>query len=99
GSKRGPMPKFRSVLAAAGVATGVWLILRPRPLSFEDKVVVITGGSRGLGLVMARQLAEHGARLALIARSRAELDEARRQVEALGGEALTIACNVGVRDD
>ncbi|MFO7562199.1 MAG: SDR family oxidoreductase [Enhygromyxa sp.] len=93
------MPKLRSVLAAAGVATGVWLILRPRPISFEDKVVVITGGSRGLGLVMARQLAEQGARLALIARSRVELDEARRQIEALGGEALTIACNVGVRDD
>lgn len=93
------MPKLRTVVAVAGVAAGVWLVLRPRRISLADKVVVITGGSRGLGLVMARQLARQGARLALIARSRSELDEARRQVEALGGKVLTIACNVGVRDD
>jgi len=93
------MPKLRNVLITAGVATGVWLTLRPRRVSLEDKVVVITGGSRGLGLVMARQLARQGARLALIARSREELDEARRQVEELGGKVLTIACNVGVRED
>jgi NAD(P)-dependent dehydrogenase (short-subunit alcohol dehydrogenase family) len=93
------MPKLRTVLAALGVATGVYLVLRPRRLSFADSVVVITGGSRGLGLVLARQLAKKGARLALLARSSDELDEARRQVEELGGEAHTIACNVADRDE
>ena len=43
---------------------------------FAGKSVVITGGSRGLGLVMARELADHGARLTLVARSDEELDRA-----------------------
>ncbi len=37
-------------------------------MDFAGKVVVITGGSRGLGLVLARQFAAEGARIALIAR-------------------------------
>jgi NAD(P)-dependent dehydrogenase (short-subunit alcohol dehydrogenase family) len=83
-----------------GVATGVYLVARPRPLALQGKVVVITGGSRGLGLVMARQLAQQGARLALLARSHEELDEARHQVEASSGHsALTIPCDVRDRDE
>ena len=93
------MPKLRTIAAAAGLATSAWLVARPRRIPLADKVVVITGGSRGLGLVMARQLARQGARLALIARSHEELDEARRQVESFGGEVLTIACDVANRED
>lgn len=93
------MPKLRTALAVLGVATGVYLVARPRRISLQGKVVVIAGGSRGLGLVMARQLAQQGARLALLARSRDELDEARRQVEASGGEVLTLTCDVRDRDE
>ncbi len=91
--------KLRNTLIAAGVATGVYLIARAPRLSFADKVVVITGGSRGLGLVLARQLASKGARLALLARSQEELDAARLQVEARGGEVLTIRANVADRGE
>ncbi|HET9754397.1 MAG TPA: SDR family NAD(P)-dependent oxidoreductase, partial [Myxococcales bacterium] len=58
----------RSWLWAAGAA-GVLVGLRRFPrYAFTGKVAVITGASRGLGLVMARELARKGARLAICAR-------------------------------
>lgn len=62
-------------------------------ISFEGRVVVITGGSRGLGLVIARQLAAEGARLCLLARDPEELDRARAQLPA-DAEVMTIRCDV-----
>lgn len=44
--------------------------------SFRDKVALITGGSRGLGLVLARQLLEQGASVVLMARDESELQRA-----------------------
>ena len=55
---------------------------------------VITGGSRGLGLVLARELVAAGARVALVARSAEDLDAARRE---LGDDVLTFACDVADR--
>jgi short-subunit dehydrogenase len=49
---------------------------RRQAYDFAGKAVVITGGSRGLGIVMARELAAEGARLALVARDEEELDKA-----------------------
>lgn len=70
--------KRNAMLASAGV--GALLLaqaLRRRSaFDFAGKSVVITGGSRGLGLVMARQLADEGARLTLVARSEDELARA-----------------------
>src|SRR6188768_844837 len=54
-----------AVLSAA-LLMDAWL--RPR-YSFRGKVVLITGGARGLGLVMARQLAREGARLIICSRT------------------------------
>lgn len=84
-----------AVLAAgaAGIAAVAKGARRPSE-GFQGRVVLITGGSRGLGLVMARQLAAQGARLALIARDEQELAEAAEQVLAEGGEVLTLAANV-----
>lgn len=64
----------------------------------EGKVALITGGSRGLGLQIAEALGEMGCRLALTARKPAELDEARRHLEALGAEVMTVAGNVAQFD-
>jgi NAD(P)-dependent dehydrogenase (short-subunit alcohol dehydrogenase family) len=69
-------------------------------MDFRDKVVVITGGSRGLGLLIGRELAQQGARLAILARDAAELDLARRELTALGGRrVLAVPCDVGDRDE
>ena len=52
------------------IACGVWLIARlwRSRYSFFQKVVLISGGSRGLGLVLARQISEQGGKVAILAR-------------------------------
>lgn len=74
------------------------LLLGGSSYSFNGKVVLITGGSRGLGLVMARQLADQGARLALCARDKAELQRAADELRARGSEVLTYAGDVSVNE-
>ena len=70
-----------------------------RRIDFDGRSVVITGGSRGLGLVLARELGQQGARLAIGARDEAELDRARRDLQAEGVDATTVVCDVGDRAD
>ena len=81
-----------SKLALAGVVGFALGVRRALPgMSFAGKVVLITGGSRGLGLVLARLLARRGAQVAICARDGAELERARQD---LGADTLTIACDV-----
>src|SRR5688572_22394092 len=60
----------------------------------RPRVVVITGASAGVGRAAARAFAQEGARIGLIARGMDGLEGARREVEALGGEALMLPCDV-----
>ncbi|MDV3002406.1 MAG: 3-phenylpropionate-dihydrodiol/cinnamic acid-dihydrodiol dehydrogenase (plasmid) [Chroococcopsis gigantea SAG 12.99] len=83
------------------IVTGILLILptffrwwRENRYNFKDKTVLITGGSRGLGLVMARQLTQLGARLAICARNPAELEAAKSELEQSGAQVLAIPCDV-----
>lgn len=64
----------------------------------DDKVALITGGSRGLGLQIAEALGEMGCRLALTARKQTELDNTRGHLEARGVEVMTIAGNMSQFD-
>lgn len=52
--------------------------------SFQDKVVWITGASRGIGEVLAKQLATLGAKIIISARNEAELERVKKQISALG---------------
>jgi gluconate 5-dehydrogenase len=58
------------------------------------KVALVTGGSRGLGLQMAEGLGEMGARVALTARKRGELDQAVSHLKALGIDAIALECDM-----
>ena len=86
--------------AGIGLLAAARAIRRQPAIDFRDKVVLITGGSRGLGLLMARELANQGARLAIVARDAAELDLARRELSAVGGlRVLALPCDVGQKDE
>jgi NAD(P)-dependent dehydrogenase (short-subunit alcohol dehydrogenase family) len=83
-------------LTLGGIGLGTWAVSRlvRSSFSFAGKSIVITGGSRGLGLTMARLLAAQGARLALLARDQSELDEACNELRKIGGDAIGVACDL-----
>lgn len=84
------------VLTLGGLTLVSYLISRTtrRTFSFAGKVVLITGGSRGLGLLLARQLCAKGALVALLARDPNELARAREELVQLGGKTLTVSCDL-----
>ena len=88
---------FRVVLPAVALLLLIWAIvrfIRTAGYPLRDKVVVITGGSRGLGLVLARYICARGGNVALIARDPEELARAKTDLAPRGGKALTIQCDL-----
>jgi NAD(P)-dependent dehydrogenase (short-subunit alcohol dehydrogenase family) len=67
---------------------------RHRRLDLRGAVVLITGGSRGLGLALAREFGRQGSRVAICGRDRESLERARADLEARGIEALALPCDV-----
>ena len=62
--------------------------------TYRDKVALITGGSRGLGLEIARQICARGAKVALIARDAEELARAKTDLDRFATDVLTIQCDL-----
>jgi len=95
--------KQQTALAASALAVGAALLARglrgARSIDFKGRTVVITGGSRGLGLLIARQLGAEGARIVIVARSDEELQRAREDLKTRGVDVTAITCDVGVRAD
>jgi NAD(P)-dependent dehydrogenase (short-subunit alcohol dehydrogenase family) len=97
---------FSSLQKTVGwAAAGVGLFLAANALIKEvtkfnlaGKVVLITGGSRGLGLVLARILAAKGANLALCARSADKLELVRQQLEKEGAQVIGLPVDVTERE-
>jgi NAD(P)-dependent dehydrogenase (short-subunit alcohol dehydrogenase family) len=84
-------------LTTAALLLGAWItarVIRATRYTLRDKVVLITGGSRGLGLVMARHICARGGNIALIARDREELARAKDDLAPRGGKVLTIECDL-----
>ncbi len=64
----------------------------------SGRVAIVTGGSRGLGMQIAEALGEMGAKLALTARKKDELDEAVAHLAKLGIDASAWVCDIGKRE-
>src|SRR3954471_6839410 len=60
----------------------------------SSEVVVVTGATSGIGRAIVRRFAKDGARIGLIARNREALDDAKREVEQAGGEALVLPADL-----
>lgn len=67
-------------------------------LSLDDKVALVTGGSRGLGLQIALGLGEMGARVVLVARREQDLETAVAQLAAEGVESMALAADLSSAD-
>jgi NAD(P)-dependent dehydrogenase (short-subunit alcohol dehydrogenase family) len=67
-------------------------------LDLDGRTALVTGGSRGLGLQMAEALGEMGARVAITARKKDELDEAVAHLKKSGVDAVSYVCDLGKRD-
>lgn len=82
---------------------GTMLLLRlmrgRAAVDFRGRTVLISGGSRGLGLNIARQFAKEGANLVLVARSEKELETAQKELEGEGAKVLTVVADVTQKAD
>ncbi len=90
---------LKNALTLAVAGAGVLLTARAvykrfGGYDFEGKTVLITGGSRGLGLVLARGFAAEGANVAICARDPQELERARADLASHGARALAFPCDV-----
>jgi NAD(P)-dependent dehydrogenase (short-subunit alcohol dehydrogenase family) len=88
-----------TLLAAVGLGLVGYKVLQwARQADLHGQVVLITGGSRGLGLALAREFARQGCRLVLCARDAQELQEARADLTRRGAEVLVVPCDVAQQE-
>lgn len=84
------------VIAAGAVVAARETLRRARRIDFKGRVILITGGTRGLGLTLARTLLGEGARVAVCARDEGELDAVRSDLGG-SGEFVAVRCDVSDR--
>jgi NAD(P)-dependent dehydrogenase (short-subunit alcohol dehydrogenase family) len=85
--------------AAAAVSLAIAANRRREVMNLSGKVVLITGGSHGLGLALARGFAAKASRLVLCARNEDQLSVAREDLARRGAQVFTVPCDVANRTD
>ena len=70
----------------------------PRLFDLTDKVAIVTGSSRGIGLAIAAALAEHGAKVVISSRKQDACDEVAHAINAQHGEGTAIAVAANISD-
>jgi short-subunit dehydrogenase len=99
------MQRFgKQLLRNAAIAVGTYAALRTalafaRRYDFRNRLIVITGASRGLGLELARQLADAGAALVLCARDMEELEVAAAELRERASFVATYSCDLSQADE
>ncbi|HZU70850.1 MAG TPA: SDR family oxidoreductase [Ktedonobacteraceae bacterium] len=87
----------KSLLSAAAIGVGktvVSLRQKKEEPKLVGQIVLITGGSRGLGLLLSHEFARQGAKIVICARDEQELAQARQQLEERGAEVMAIPCDI-----
>lgn len=97
------MPRLSTTLSLAAAGAGLFAACRilrrhRRYLNPRGKVVLITGGSRGLGLLLARQFSAAGARVVVCARDGEELKRASDEFAGSGRDFVALPCDVTDRE-
>jgi short-subunit dehydrogenase len=89
----------KKVLFATGALAGLAAssLIRQRSYELGGKVVFVSGGSRGLGLLLAKEFATRGARVAISARDMDELRRAEQQLRGITDQVLTVEADVTIR--
>jgi NAD(P)-dependent dehydrogenase (short-subunit alcohol dehydrogenase family) len=96
-SKNGNHKILWSVGVASGlVAMRAW---QSRSYDLRGKTVFITGGSRGLGLILAREFASRGARVAISARDREALQRAEADLRSRSESILALETDITMREE
>ncbi len=86
-----------AAVAAAGAGYLLWKEWRARRTNLRGQVALVTGGSRGLGMLLARELAAEGCQVAICARDPGDLERARLNLANFGHEVFTTVCDVSDR--
>ena len=88
-----------AAIVSLGYAVTKSLLRRSRMFDFAGKVVLITGASRGLGLVLAREFSKLGPRIAVCARDDNELAVVREEFSWMGANFVAVRCDLTNRND
>jgi NAD(P)-dependent dehydrogenase (short-subunit alcohol dehydrogenase family) len=94
--------RTKMAIAVTGVTAGVVaraMYLRSRQREIAGDVVLVTGGSRGLGLALARRFGREGCRVAICARDEDELQRAREDLSNRGIDVMAIRCDITKRSE
>jgi NAD(P)-dependent dehydrogenase (short-subunit alcohol dehydrogenase family) len=98
--KKGKNNFWWTAALGVGALTALAVSRKTKPsFDFRDQIILITGGSRGLGLVLARQLVAQGAKLAICSRSADELSVAKKDLTSLGAEVFDVVCDVRIQSE
>lgn len=93
------MRRSYQILLGLACAYGVYKVIESfvhhaRGFELPGKVAIVSGGSRGLGLVIARQLVMQGVKVAIWARTKEDVDAATEELRQLGGDVVGFACDI-----